>query len=143
MHPKVVDGKACDHYADRWKACAAHTDSSRFTDPHDAIVARQRAADEGVSATFQRGDAHDIDFGDRAFDVAVSLRVLMHTPQWRRCIAELCRVADRLVIVDYPSATSAASSSRLLRFPDCWTPSVASRSRVIWMNGFTRSGSLG
>lgn len=78
-------------------------------------VARQRAADEGVSATFQRGDAHDIDFGDRAFDVAVSLRVLMHTPQWRRCIAELCRVADRLVIVDYPSATSAALFESMAR----------------------------
>ena len=71
-------------------------------------VARQRAADEGVKATFQIGDAHDLAFPDRAFDVAVSLRLLMHTPKWRRCIAELCRVADRLVIIDYPSATSAA-----------------------------------
>jgi ubiquinone/menaquinone biosynthesis C-methylase UbiE len=71
-------------------------------------IARQRAGAEGVSATFQLGDAHDLDFPDRAFDVAVSLRVLMHTPKWRRCIAELCRVADRLVIVDYPSATSVA-----------------------------------
>ena len=78
-------------------------------------VARQRAADEGVSATFQLGDAHDLDFDDRAFDVAVSLRVLMHTPKWRRCIAELCRVADRLVIVDYPSATSAALFESMAR----------------------------
>jgi ubiquinone/menaquinone biosynthesis C-methylase UbiE len=72
-------------------------------------IARQRAADEGLNAIFQRGDAHDLAFADRAFDVAVSLRVLMHTPHWQRCIAELCRVADRLVIVDYPSATSVAA----------------------------------
>ncbi len=78
-------------------------------------VARQRAAEEGVHATFQLGDAHDLDFPDRAFDVAVSLRVLMHTPHWRRCIAELCRVADRLVIVDYPSATSAALLESMAR----------------------------
>lgn len=78
-------------------------------------VARQRAATEGLKATFQLGDAHDLDFPDRAFDVAVSLRLLMHTPKWRRCIAELCRVADRLVIVDYPSATSAALIESLLR----------------------------
>src|SRR6185312_6486776 len=71
-------------------------------------IARQRAADEGLQASFRLGDAHDLDFPDRAFDVTVSLRLLMHTPKWRRCIAELCRVADRLVIVDYPSATSAA-----------------------------------
>ena len=71
-------------------------------------IARQRAAEEGLHATFQRGDAHDLAFADRSFDVAVSLRVLMHTPHWDRCIAELCRVADRLVIVDYPSARSVA-----------------------------------
>jgi ubiquinone/menaquinone biosynthesis C-methylase UbiE len=71
-------------------------------------IARQRAAEDGVQATFQIGDAHDLQFPDRAFDVAVSLRVLMHTPEWRGCIAELCRVADRLVVVDYPSATSVA-----------------------------------
>jgi hypothetical protein len=34
--------------------------------------------------------------------------LLMHTPHWKRCVAELCRVAERLVIVDYPSATSFA-----------------------------------
>jgi 2-polyprenyl-3-methyl-5-hydroxy-6-metoxy-1,4-benzoquinol methylase len=78
-------------------------------------IARQRAAEEGVHATFQLGNAHDLDFPDRAFDVAVSLRVLMHTPHWRRCIAELCRVADRLVIVDYPSAASAALLESMAR----------------------------
>jgi ubiquinone/menaquinone biosynthesis C-methylase UbiE len=78
-------------------------------------VARQRAADEGVKAAFQLGDAHDLAFPDRAFDVAVSLRLLMHTPKWQRCISELCRVADRLVIVDYPSATSAALIESTMR----------------------------
>jgi len=72
-------------------------------------VARQRAAVDGADATFQVGDAHSLSFPDRSFDAAVSLRVLMHTPDWRRCVAELCRVADRFVIVDYPSAVSFAS----------------------------------
>lgn len=71
-------------------------------------VARQKAAADGVSVNFQRGDAHALAFRNREFDVAVCLRVLMHTPEWRRCIAELCRVAERLVIVDYPSARSFA-----------------------------------
>jgi hypothetical protein len=39
----------------------------------------------------------------------------MHTPQWRRCIAEFCRVANRLVIVDYPSAHSAAAVESAFR----------------------------
>jgi len=72
-------------------------------------VARQRAAADGVVATFAVGDAHALTFPDRSFDVAISLRVLMHTPDWRRCIAELCRVGDQLVIIDYPSARSAAA----------------------------------
>jgi len=39
----------------------------------------------------------------------------MHTPQWRRCLAELCRVADQLVVFDYPSAHSAALAHSLTR----------------------------
>lgn len=72
-------------------------------------VARRRATEEGAPVRFLVGDAHALDFSDRSFDVALSLRVIMHTPQWRQCIGELCRVADRLVIVDYPSAHSVAA----------------------------------
>jgi ubiquinone/menaquinone biosynthesis C-methylase UbiE len=78
-------------------------------------VARQRAADQFLKITFQQGDAHALDFPDRSFDAVVSFRMLMHTPQWKRCVAELCRVAERLVIVDYPSATSVALFESLAR----------------------------
>jgi ubiquinone/menaquinone biosynthesis C-methylase UbiE len=78
-------------------------------------IARQRAAEQGVSVRFLVGDAHKLGFADRSVDVAVSLRVLMHTPDWERCVAELCRVADQLVVVDYPSATSFALLESLAR----------------------------
>ncbi len=78
-------------------------------------VARQRAADEGAAVVFRVGDAHALDFPDRAFDVAISLRTLMHTPGWRDCIAELCRVSSQLVIVDYPSSRSVAALQSALR----------------------------
>jgi ubiquinone/menaquinone biosynthesis C-methylase UbiE len=71
-------------------------------------VARARAAAEGVNVRFQVGDAHALDFPDKSFDAVVCLRVLMHTPRWRACVAELCRVAGRLVVVDYPAAASFA-----------------------------------
>jgi ubiquinone/menaquinone biosynthesis C-methylase UbiE len=80
-------------------------------------IARRRATEEGAPVRFLVGDAHALDFPDRSFDAVVSLRVIMHTPQWQQCIAELCRVAKRLVIVDYPSAHSFAaleSASRRL-----------------------------
>jgi ubiquinone/menaquinone biosynthesis C-methylase UbiE len=78
-------------------------------------VARARAAEQMVKVHFLRGDAHALDFKDRSFDVVVCLRVLMHAPDWRQCLSELCRVADRLVIFDYPSARSAALVQSVMR----------------------------
>lgn len=78
-------------------------------------VARKRAAGEGLGVRFLRGDAHALDYSDRSFDVAVSLRVLMHSPRWRLALAELCRVADRLVILDYPSSHSFAGAQSMAR----------------------------
>jgi len=78
-------------------------------------VARRRAAEAGVRVNFQRGDAHALKFANRAFDVTVCLRVLMHVPDWRQCMSELCRVSERLIIFDYPSATSAAMLHSLTR----------------------------
>ena len=72
-------------------------------------VARRRAAEESVEVTFSREDAHGLPFEDRSFDVVLCLRVLMHTPDWRQSLSELCRVARTQVVFDYPSLTSAAS----------------------------------
>jgi SAM-dependent methyltransferase len=72
-------------------------------------IARQRAAEQRVKVRFKRGDVHALGFPDREFDVVVCLRLLMHAPDWQQSIAELCRVAERLVIVDYPSARSVAA----------------------------------
>jgi ubiquinone/menaquinone biosynthesis C-methylase UbiE len=77
--------------------------------------ARQRATAEGLAVRFELGDAHALQFPDRSFDVAVSLRVLMHTPDWQTCLRELCRVANDLVIIDYPSATSVAAMQAVAR----------------------------
>ncbi len=78
-------------------------------------VARARAEREAVAVRFQTGNAHKLEFTDRSFEVVVSLRVLMHTPEWRRVVSELCRVADQLVIVDYPSTRSAAVVESIAR----------------------------
>jgi ubiquinone/menaquinone biosynthesis C-methylase UbiE len=72
-------------------------------------VARQRASAAGLVVDFREGDAHKLAFADRSFDAAVSLRVLMHTPDWRRCLAELCRVARERVVFDYPALFSVAA----------------------------------
>lgn len=78
-------------------------------------VARRRAAAAGLAVTFVAGDAHGLDFADRTFDAVTCLRVLMHTPDWRRSLAELCRVARRQVVFDYPALASAAALQAVTR----------------------------
>jgi ubiquinone/menaquinone biosynthesis C-methylase UbiE len=78
-------------------------------------VARERAAAQNVAVAFQPGDAHALQFSDRSFDVVLSLRVLMHTPDWRQVIFEMCRVANETVIFDYPSRWSFAALQSVAR----------------------------
>jgi SAM-dependent methyltransferase len=78
-------------------------------------VARSRAADGRVAVTFVTGDAHGLAFDDRSFDAVVCLRVLMHTPDWRQSLGELCRVARHRVVFDYPALASAAALQALTR----------------------------
>lgn len=52
---------------------------------------------------FRVGSVVALPFPDRAFDVAVSIRLLPHCRAWPVLVRELCRVARRAVIVDYPA----------------------------------------
>ena len=78
-------------------------------------VARRRASEAGAQVTFVHGDAHGLQFPSGAFDAVVCLRVLMHTPDWRQSLGELCRVARQRVVIDYPALPSAATLQSLSR----------------------------
>ena len=78
-------------------------------------VARERARAAGPTIAFVPRDAHALEFPDRSFDVVVTLRMLMHSPRWREALSELCRVASRRVIVDYPSSHSTARLQSMSR----------------------------
>jgi 2-polyprenyl-3-methyl-5-hydroxy-6-metoxy-1,4-benzoquinol methylase len=78
-------------------------------------VAERRASAQKLAVTFTQGDAHDLGFPGQSFDAVVCLRVLMHTPDWRRSLAELCRVSRDRVVFDYPALSSAASLQALTR----------------------------
>ena len=86
-------------------------------DSSEALLneARRRAAAQVVKVNFLPGDAHALDFKPRSFDVVVCTGVLLNARDWRQCLAEACRVADRLVIFDYPSSTSTAAIHSLIR----------------------------
>ncbi len=57
-------------------------------------------------ARFRTGRLDRLDAEDGAFDVVVSYRLLSHVGEWRALVAELCRVASRAVLVDYPTRRS-------------------------------------
>jgi ubiquinone/menaquinone biosynthesis C-methylase UbiE len=78
-------------------------------------VARTRAADAGLTIEFAEGDAHALAFADRSFDSVVCLRMLMHVPDWRKALAELCRVTQHQIVFDYPAIGSAAALQAVWR----------------------------
>jgi SAM-dependent methyltransferase len=56
---------------------------------------------------FQAVNLQALPFPERSFDAVICLRLLPHSVSWINLIGELCRVARRSVILDYPSLRSA------------------------------------
>lgn len=71
-------------------------------------VCRERLDRELPAGTFELRvcDLLDLPFPDRSFDVVLAFRLLAHVPRWRELVAELARVADRAVIVDFSDTRS-------------------------------------
>jgi ubiquinone/menaquinone biosynthesis C-methylase UbiE len=57
----------------------------------------------GNQVEFRQGELLASPFEDRSYDLVTSIRLLAHMTHWHVLIAELCRVARRHVIVDYPT----------------------------------------
>lgn len=55
---------------------------------------------------FISGDLTALPPADRAFEVVLSVRLISHMEDWRGLVAELCRLADRSVVIDYPTLAS-------------------------------------
>ena len=56
---------------------------------------------------FDVADLLALPYPSGAFDAVVCLRLLPHSVSWRTLVGELCRVAGRSVLLDYPSSRSA------------------------------------
>ncbi len=69
----------------------------------DPVCARRIDAEvRAGSIQFVVGNVIALPFPDRSFDVVISVRLLPHCGRWPDLIRELCRVARKSVIVDYP-----------------------------------------
>jgi ubiquinone/menaquinone biosynthesis C-methylase UbiE len=56
--------------------------------------------------TYVTSSLFTLPFADRTFDVVVCFRIVSHLDAWQQFCAELCRVARRIVIIDYPCSRS-------------------------------------
>jgi 2-polyprenyl-3-methyl-5-hydroxy-6-metoxy-1,4-benzoquinol methylase len=89
--------------------------------------AARKAAAAGLRTRLVVADVQALSFPDRAFPCTVSSRVLMHVADWRRAVAELCRVTARLLVIDFPATASAAGLDAALkrRLPRWGPPRLA------------------
>jgi 2-polyprenyl-3-methyl-5-hydroxy-6-metoxy-1,4-benzoquinol methylase len=55
---------------------------------------------------FVVGNVIALPFPDQSFDAVIAFRLVTHCDQWPVLIKELCRVARKAVIVDYPTSQS-------------------------------------
>jgi len=55
---------------------------------------------------FDTVDLLKLPYPDRSFDIVTSFRLLPHIDNWEGLVEEMCRVARRGVIVDYPTTQS-------------------------------------
>lgn len=65
----------------------------------------QKQVDAG-KIKFQAGNILEMPFADDSFDVVISIRLLPHCEKWQALVGEMCRVAQKCVIVDYPAGQS-------------------------------------
>jgi SAM-dependent methyltransferase len=66
---------------------------------------------------FEVADLQALPYGAKAFDAVICYRLIAHSVDWRHLIGELCRVARRRVVVDYPARRSVnVASQALFRF---------------------------
>lgn len=65
----------------------------------------QVLVDEG-RCKFDVGNILHLPYPDQSFQIVVSFRLLPHVGQWRQFLSELCRVAQGVVLVDYPEVRS-------------------------------------
>lgn len=71
------------------------------------VSERLRSRLEGGSCQLHVGElTRRLPYSDGTFDAAVSFRLLPHVDDPQQLVAELCRVARRYVVVDYPSTRS-------------------------------------
>ncbi|MFQ5937360.1 MAG: class I SAM-dependent methyltransferase [Acidiferrobacterales bacterium] len=81
-------------------------------------AARETLARDHMSCRLECQDVEHLIYPDRSFDTVVCFRLFHHLPYYelrKRVVRELCRVADRFVLISYLSPLSVTAFRRSLR----------------------------
>ncbi len=76
------------------------------TGSHDICHERLRRRVKGLAVSYRTCDCLHLPFDDGTYDVVLAIRLLTHVVHWQQLIAEMCRVARKFVIFDYPDRRS-------------------------------------
>jgi len=63
---------------------------------------------------YQTCDLLNLPFKEQSFDIGIAFRLLPHVPEWKRQIAEVCRISRKAVLIDYPDIRSWNIMNRVL-----------------------------
>lgn len=81
---------------------ARHQKSVTVLGSSAACAQRLKPFIDTGSISFVSGNLVELPFKPCSFDSVVSFRLMSHCTAWRTLVAEMCRVADTMVIFDYP-----------------------------------------
>lgn len=57
---------------------------------------------ESGTISFKVANLIDLPYHDKSFALTTSFRLMSHCANWRTLVAEMCRVSEHAVIIDYP-----------------------------------------
>lgn len=66
------------------------------------------------SCEFLQGSLFELPLPDQSVDLVIAVRLISHVEDWPRLVAEMCRVARRAVVIDYPSKSALNALTPLL-----------------------------
>ena len=72
----------------------------------ESCQVRIREVIEEGKCRFVVGNVLEMPFEDKSFELVICFRLLTHCERWPELVGELCRVARRGVVVDYPTSQS-------------------------------------
>ncbi len=63
---------------------------------------------------YVQGELFALPAADRSYDLVIAVRLISHVTDWKRLVAEMCRVARQTVVLDYPSTFALNALTPLL-----------------------------